>query len=242
MASAGNFDTPDRNEYVRKLDGVITGNSTEHIVVKNNVLYDRGHGLVINTPRGWVASVEPGALFTMHPQGRGDNSSYFVAQEVDARELQGRDAQNAVRIRLEQMGLHYLGSREARMQSGERFAVDVWQGQTQSGVVGVETTQFPHGDHVAVFMFVAPSISRNASALGEILGQMSVNASRTRSVEPPRIHIGTVRNGETWADLARRATGNARDAEAVANLNGYDLNTNPPAGTTVKLPEEVVVG
>lgn len=242
MASAGSYETPDRDEYVRLLDGVITGNSTQHIVVKNNTIYDRGHGLVINVPTGWNASTEPGVLFTMAPQGRNNTSSYFVAQEINSRELQGRDAQNAVRIRLEQMGLRYLGSREARMQSGERFAVDVWQGQTQGGVVGVETTQFPHGDHVAVLMYVSPSLNRNASALGTILGQMSVNASRARSVDPPRIHITTVRSGETWADLARRATGNARDAEAVANMNGYDLNSNPPAGLSVKLPEEVVSG
>jgi predicted Zn-dependent protease len=242
MASSTNFEAPNRTEFVRMLDGVITGNSTQHLVVKNGVIYDRGHGLVINAPRGWIASTEPGVLFSMRPQGRQtNNSSYFVAQEVNARELQGRDAQNAVRIRLEQMGLKYVGSREARMQSGERFAVDVWQGQTQGGVVGVETTQFPHGDHVAVFMFVSPSVSRNSSAMAEILGQMSVNASRARSVDPPRINIGTVRSGESWADLARRATGNTRDAEAVANLNGFDLNTTPPTGMAVKLPEEVAI-
>lgn len=241
MASGGNFETPDRNEFVRLLDGVITGKSTQDIVVKNNVIYDRDHGMVIQAPQGWTVSTEPGVLFTMTPQGR-NPSSYFVAQEVNARELQGRDAQNAVRIRLERMGLRYIGSREARMQSGERFAVDVWQGQTQGGAVGVETTQFPHGDHVAVLMFVSPTVSRSSSALGTILGQMSVNSSRARSVDPPRLHIATVRSGETWSDLARRATGNARDAEAVANLNGYDLNTNPPAGLTVKLPEEVTSG
>lgn len=239
MASSANFEPPNRTEYVRLLEGVITGNSTQHLVVKDGVIYDRGHGLVINAPQGWIASTEPGVLFAMRPRGTNQNSSYFVAQEVNARELQGRDAQNAVRIRLEQMGLRYVGSREARMQSGERFAVDVWQGQTQGGAVGVETTQFPHGDHVAVFMFVSPSISRTSSGLGTILGQMSVNASRARSVDPPRINIGTVRSGETWAQLARRATGNERDAEAVANLNGFDLNTTPPAGMAVKLPEEV---
>ena len=240
MASGGNFEAPNRSEYVRMLDGVITGNSTQHLVVKDGVIYDRGHGLVINAPSGWVASTEPGVLFSMRPAGRQtNNSSYFVAQEVNARELQGRDAQNAVRIRLEQMGLRYLGSREARMRSGERFAIDVWQGQTQGGAVGVETTQFPHGDHVAVFMFVSPTISRNASALGEVLSHMSVNPSQARSVEPPRLRIGTVRSGESWADLARRATGNARDAEVVANMNGFDLNSTPPAGMAVKLPEEV---
>jgi len=240
MTSAGGFEAPDRNEFVRLLDGVITGNSTENIVIKNNVIYDRAHGMVINAPRGWIASSEPGILFAMHPSGRNANT-YFVAQEVPAQQLQGRDAQNAVRIRFEQMGLQYAGSREARMGSGERFAVDVWQGRTQSGVVGVETTQFVHGDHVTVLMFVsAGGASRNQSPMAEILSQMNVNQQRARSVDPPRINLGTVRSGETWNDLAQRATGNARDAEAVANLNGFDLRTPPPAGLLVKLPEEVV--
>lgn len=242
MASAGAFEPPDRNSYVRLLDGVITGNSTEHTVIKDNTVYDRGHGIVVTAPRGWIATTEPGILFAMRPAGRNNANTYFVAQEVEARQLQGRDAQNAVRIRFEQMGLQYAGSREARLGSGERFSVDAWQGRTQAGVVGVETTQFVHGDHVAVLMFVYPggaSRSRQ-SPMAEILSQMQVNKQRVRSVDPPRMNLGTVRRGESWNDLARRATGNANDAEAVANINGYDLRTPPQAGMLVKLPEEVV--
>jgi predicted Zn-dependent protease len=239
MVSAGQFDAPDRTGYLRMLDGVITANSTERLVIRGDTIYDRDHGLVITTPRGWVASADPGVLFAMTPEG-GRASSYFVAQEVDTRELQGRNVQDAVRIRLQQMGLGHVGSREARMGSGERFAVDVWQGQTQSGRVGVETTQFTHGDHVAVFMFVSPSAGSRSSPLGEVLSRMSVSPQRVRSVDPPRMRIGSVRRGESWADVARRATGNARDAEAIANMNGFDLSSAPQAGLAVKLPEEVV--
>ncbi|HEX8618978.1 MAG TPA: M48 family metalloprotease [Thermoanaerobaculia bacterium] len=240
MASAGTFEAPDRDEFVRLLDGVITGNSTEKLVIRGNTIYDRAHGLVVTAPRGWVASTEPGILFAMRPSGR-NASSYFVAQEVEARQLQGRDAQNAVRIRFEQMGLQYAGSRDARMGSGERFAVDVWQGRTQSGVVGVETTQFVHGDHVTVLMFVTPGgASRSQSPMADILSQMSVNQQRVRSIEPPRIRLGTVRSGESWSQIAQRATGSTAHAEAIANINGYDLRTPPPAGMLVKLPQEVV--
>jgi predicted Zn-dependent protease len=240
MASAGSFEAPDRNEYVRLLEGVITGNSTEKTVIKGNTVYDRSHGMIVTAPRGWVATAEPGILFAMHPTGRTNANTYFVAQEIEANQLQGRDVQNAVRVRFEQMGLQYAGTREGRLGSGERFAVDAWQGQTQAGVVGVETTQFPHGDHVAVMMFVYPGgASRNNSPMASVLSQIEVNAQRVRSVNPPRIHLATVRSGESWSDLARRATGNTRDAEAVANMNGYDLNTTPPAGMLVKLPQEV---
>ena len=238
MVSTGTFDAPDRNGYLRLVDGLITANATETMVIRGNTIYDREHGLVVRAPGGWVPTLSPGVMFAMTPQR--DDSSYFVAQEIGLRELQGASPQNAVRGRLEQMGLRYLGSRDARMGSGERFVVDVWQGQTQSGAVGVETSQFVHGDHVAVMMFVSPSVNSRTSALGTLLEQMQVNPSQARSVAPPRIRLGTVRSGERWAELARRATGNTGDAETVANMNGFDLATRPQAGLLVKLPEEVV--
>ena len=239
MTSAASFDTPDRAEYVRKLDGMITGNSTQHIVIRNNIVYDRGHNIVASAPPGWIVSTEPGVLFAMRPSDSRQQAQ-FIAQEIDARELRGRNVQEAVRIRLEQMGLQYAGSREARMASGERFAIDGWQGRTQGGTVGVETTQFGHGDHVTVFMFIAPGLSRTSSPLGELLSKMNVNASRADSAEPPRMQIGTVRRGESWRDLAQRATGNPGHAEAIANINGFDSNQEPPTGMAVKLPRDVV--
>ena len=235
MAASGTFEAPDRDEFVRMLDGIVTANSTEHVIIRNNTIYDRDHGILVRAPNGWKPTTAPGVMFAMTP-ARDDGSSYFVAQEVDTRELQGRNVQDAVRYRLQQMGLAYGGTREARTGTGERFVVDMWQGQTQAGRVNVETTEFPHGDHVAVMMFVSP----RGSGLGTILQNMEVRPGEVRSVQPPRMRVGAVRRGESWEDLARRATGNARDAEAVANLNGFDLNQPPQVGMMVKLPEEVV--
>jgi predicted Zn-dependent protease len=241
LAAAGaTFDPPDRGPYLRLIDGVITGNSTERTVIRGNTIYDRDHGLILQAPAGWVPLNEPGMLFGMTPAGRQRSPMSFIAQEVPARQLAGSNAQSAIRNSLQQMGLQYVGSREARTASGERFPVDAWTGRTQSGQVGVETTQFPHGDHVAVFLFVAPSLSRTQSPLGDVLSRAEINPQRARSAEPPRMRIGTVRGGDSWADVARRATGSAGDAEAVANINGYDVRTAPPNGLLVKLPQEVV--
>ncbi len=235
VAAAGE---PDRSRFVRMLDGVITGNSTENIVIRDGTVYDRGHGMIVRAPSGWKPAAEPGTLFTMEPAGRA--TMQLVAQEVDAQQLQGRNAQEAVRLRLQQMGLQHAGTREARTTTGERFPIDVWVGQTQGGQVGVETTQFPHGDHVAVFMFLAPNLSRTQSPLGDVLERASFDRARARAADPARIKIGTVRSGESWADLARRATGNTKDAKEVANINGFDAGTRPSSGILVKLPEEVV--
>jgi predicted Zn-dependent protease len=239
-ATGATFDPPDRAPFLRLLDGVITGNSTEQTVIRANTIYDRSHGLIMQAPTGWVPLNEPGMLFGMVPGGRNQSSMQFIAQEVPAQQLAGANAQNAIRNSMQQMGLRYVGSREARTASGERFPIDVWVGQTQSGQVGVESTQFPHGDHVAVFLFVAPSVSERQSPLADVLGRAVIDAQRARSAEPPRMRVGTVRSGESWADIARRATGNTADAEIVANVNGFDLKDRPAAGMLVKLPQEVV--
>src|SRR5688500_4485532 len=86
----------------------------------------------------------------------------------------------------------------------------------------------------------SPGVNARNSPMSAILAQMNVRPSEARSVEPPRLRVGQVRRGESWADLARRATGNPGDAEIVANINGFDLRTAPETGMMVKLPEEVV--
>ena len=233
------FPEPERAPYLRRLEGMITANSTETVVIRDNTIYDRDHGLIIPAPAGWLPTAAPGTLFAMAPRAGRSNMS-FVAQEIPNRALRGSNVQNAVRNQLQQMGLQYVGERQASTRSGQRLPVDAWVGQTQGGQVGVETTQMAHGDHVAVFMFIAPSLSRTQSPLGEVMSRATVDPGRARSVEPARMRIGTVRSGETWADIARRATGNAGDAKIIANMNGFDANTRPQTGMVVKLPQEVV--
>ncbi|HEY3056670.1 MAG TPA: M48 family metalloprotease [Thermoanaerobaculia bacterium] len=230
---------PQREPYVRLVDGIMTGNSTQRVIIRSGTIYDRSHGLVLQAPAGWIPTAAEGMLFAMKPRGR-RQSTAFVAQEVEARELTGYDAQSAMRAKFQEMGLQFAGSRQTTTGTGERFVIDVWSGQTDSGPVGVETTQFPHGDHVAVFMFLSPSLTRYESPLGEILRRAVIDRARTTAAEPARIRVASVRGGESWSDLAQRATGNPADAEPVANINGFDVTTPPRAGTPVKLPQEII--
>jgi predicted Zn-dependent protease len=230
---------PKREPYVRLTDGIMTGNSTSRVVIRGGIVYDREHGLILQAPAGWSPTAADGMLFSMVPKGRRQNMA-FLAQEVENRELQGTDAPSAIRNRLQEMGLQYAGSRQVTTATGQQFVIDVWSGQTDSGPVGVETTQFAHGDHVAVFMFLTPSLQQSQSPLADILHRAVIDRARARNAEPPRIHVGTVRAGESWSDLARRATRNPADAEAIANLNGFDVKEPPRAGMLVKLPEEII--
>jgi predicted Zn-dependent protease len=227
-----------RDSFVRLLDGMMTGDSTKHVTIRNNTVYDRDHGLILQAPRGWKATTAPGAFFVVHPE-RGEGQ-YFVAQEVSQQALRGAsNAQAAVRQRLQQMGLQPVTTGQVSAATGERFVVDVWRGQTQRGAVTVESTQFVHGDHVAVLMFLTPARGGGASAMGSMINNMSVDVNRARNVAPPRIRIDTARSGEGWSQVAQRATGSPADAQVVAAINGFSLNEAPPRGITLKLPQEI---
>ena len=230
-----------RDDYVPRLEGVMTGNSTQRVVIRGNAVYDRGHGMILFAPPGWVATAADGALFTMHPRGsQQQQQNYaFIAQEVEARQLQGYDAQTAMRNQFQQMGLQYAGTRPVALTSGQQFAIDAWQGQTDYGTVGVETTQFSHGDHLAVFMFLAPSLSASQSPMRDVLSHAVMDVNRARSAEPPRIHVVKAKAGDTWEELARRSTGRREDAAALANMNGFDVSQQPTAGLSVKMPAEL---
>jgi predicted Zn-dependent protease len=193
----------------------------------------------MQAPAGWIPTTAEGMLFAMTPRGNQQNAAFMV-QEVSDQQLQGVSAQDAVRNNFQQMGLQYLGSRQTSVSSGQRFVIDQWTGQTQSWQVGVETTQFPHGDHVAVMIFLTPSLNQYQSPLGEVLQRAVIDLGRARSAQPARIKVDIARAGDTWSELARRATGNAGDAEEIANMNGFDVRDAVPSGILVKLPAEVV--
>ena len=229
----------DRPEFVRQLQGMIVGNSTLETTITNDTVYQRRYGIVLPVPQGWVARAGTGDLFTMAPPKIANTA--FIAQEVPLRMLTGaRDVQSAVRARLQQMGLRYVNSGEARSRTGERFAVDQWVGQTRSGAVPVETTQFAEGDNAVVFIMLTPRLRRGESALATTLGRLSFDREAARAAVPPRMEVGTTRSTDNWSSIAARATGSSSFAEEVAEINGFDVKNPPPQGMVIKLPRAVV--
>lgn len=230
----------ERDPFLATLDGMITGNSTLETTIRDHVVYQRRYGIIVPVPQGWVGRAGTGDLFVMAPP-KGANTA-FIAQEVPVRRLQGfRDAQTAIRTQLQQMGLRHLGATQGATRTGERFVIDGWSGQTRSGAVLVESTQFVEGDQVVVFLMLTPAARRTSSVLGAMLARMSIDRAQARAAQPARMDIGKVRAADqNWSEIAARATGSAAFAEQVAAINGFDVRNPPPRGLTVKLPGEVI--
>lgn len=235
----------DRAAFVPRLDSLMTGRSTMETTIRGNTVFQRRYGIILTAPEGWEVSAGSGVLFSMHPRSpaRGRPSGMvLIADDIPLESLQRMgNPQNAVRARLEQMGLRYLGSRPALpTRSGEQFTTDVWAGQTSNGQVAVETTQLFDNNNAVVFMLVAPSLQREQSPLGSLLRGVVFDRERARNTEPARMRVATSRSGQDWRDLAVRATGRSEDAEELAEINGFDPGAPVPSGIPLKLPQEVV--
>lgn len=227
----------ERAPYVRLLENVIVGDSTQEVVVRNDTIYHKGLGIVAPVPSGWNTAVGSGAVFSMVDPRRNDNA--FIVQEIDARQLTGRNAQDAIRRLLSQNGYQYMASTQAQLRTGERMPVDLWRAASNNQVVAVETAQFVAGDKVIVLLRVSPGISGNQSPLVNMLNRIAYDPAAARAAQPERMDVASSRGISTWEEAARRATGNPADAETIAIMNGYDASSRVPQGILLKLPPEL---
>lgn len=219
-----------RAEFVRLLDGMVTGNSTVDTTIRDGVVYNRAYGLVVRPPRGWKAVVESGSLFAIY---RGDEDVVY-AQAIDADQ-----PRRAVREQMEELGLEHDDSLSGRTASGERVTVDLWSGRSEDGTeYRVATAQQRVGDGAVAFLHITQS-DESSEELVEILRRVAIDPDEASAVEAPRLRVLQARAGDTWQTLARRATGDADDAAEIAHINGFDFPSNVPAGLLVKLPEEI---
>lgn len=220
-----------RDAFVRMLDGMMTGNSTMETTIRGRTVYNRKYGLVAHAPRGWKAVTEGGSLFAFVPE-EGDEVIY--GQELTPEEMEGFDTpREAVRAQLEKIGLTLDDSdREAD------FTIDQWSGTEDGTNYRARTTQRRVRDGAVVLLHLMQS-SQTSDALREVVRTIELDSPKPARIKSPRLRVATVRAGETWESLAKRATGDAKHAETIAHINGFDYPSEVPAGMTVKLPEQV---
>lgn len=227
----------DRTPYVRLLDGVIVGDSTQEVVVRDNTVFHKSLGIVAPVPPGWNVAVGSGAVFQMVDTRHQNNA--FIMQELEARRLQGRNAQDAVRRLLSANGFRYVASTQGALRSGERLAVDLWSAGRGQQQVAVETAQFAAGDKVVVLLRVSPGVGSNRSPLVSTLNSIAYDPGRARSAQPERMAVRSSNGISTWQEAARAATGNPADAEVIAIMNGFDPGSRVPQGVMLKLPADL---
>lgn len=230
----------DRSPFLNQLEGMITGQSTQTVVVKNNTIHEKEHGIVLPYPSGYKAIAGMGGLFQVVPESNRSGGSAVYVDAIPLELIRTRDVRGALRQNFQQMGLQHVDAYEARSKDGTRFPIDLWSGRTKSGTVAVETAYWIDGNEVVVFTEVSPTVRRGQSPIANTFAMMEINPAAARRADPPRLRVGQASARDSWPDLARSATGDPGDASELAAINGFDANTPVPTGLVVKLPQQIV--
>ena len=200
-----------RDAFVRALDGVITGNSTQKTIIRGTTAYNKTYGVVAQSPRGWKAITDSGSLFAFVPA---EGQEVIYAKEL---------SEDEVRDSLEKMGLSRVGSERVNT-----FTIDRWRGTSNGTTYTAQTTQQSAGSNAIALLHLAQGTG-TTDALAQVVRTLEVGATKVK-IKAPRLHVTTSRRGDTWASLAK-----GEDAAELAHLNGFDYPSDVPVGITVKV-------
>jgi predicted Zn-dependent protease len=125
---------------------------------------------------------------------------------------------------------------------GQDGFVGVYRGKArQIGAVRVRAAHVPIGRQVYMVAGVAPDADflRIDPVFDSTLRSFrQLSSAEAARVKPNQVSLYTAKAGDSWQSIAQRAGRGLVSATRLALMNGYAVNSQPPAGTRLKIVVE----
>jgi len=222
----------DAASYVARLEGLVVGDDPSEGFFRGNRFLHPDLDFTLVFPDGWMPVNTPAAVGAVAPQGNAR-----VALELAA---EGTDPQTVARefLRVDAPRMHAVvdDARPITISGLPGYQVS-GRLPTPGGLIAGRITWL--GYHGRVFELSAAAVG---AASGESLDLTRIalrsfrplTAEERRAVQVMRLHVAHAHQGETLADVARRAK-SALDLERTALANGVFPETRLAPGTPVKV-------
>jgi predicted Zn-dependent protease len=226
-----------REDYLRRIDGLMYGDDPSEGVVRGNAFLHADLRFALRFPEGWEVVNAPQQVVANEP----GTNNYVVMDLV-------QDAGSARSLAdIAQRSMQGAGFRSVAQGGSTRFnGLDAWvgtyQGQLQNiGPVVARVAVILHERNVYRLIGFAPkeAFSRVEPAIADAQASFRpLSREEARDIRPNRVDLYTVRPGDTWQSIAQRAgRDNVRPA-TLAILNGFPPEEQPRAGDRVKIVVE----
>lgn len=223
--------TVDRDEYVRRLDGIVFGPNPREGFFEQNVFYHPDLRFRFEFPRGWQTSNTKQAVGAMSPE----NDAVVVISMAA-----GNSAQSAAQQFFSQQGIQrgqaWRGDINGLRSVAYEFAAATQQGNLQGIAAFLEDNR-----KVYQILGYAPGERwrRHEGTINQAIGSFDrVTDRRVIDVQPARIKIVNVPAGMTVAEFARRYPSNV-SVQTLALINGV---SDPNQPLRDRLAKQVVGG
>lgn len=231
--AAGTSGTIDEADFLRRIDGLVFGDSPSEGIVRGNTFLHPELRLSIAFPQGWDVQNSKTQVVAKAPE----REHYLLLQLVPK-------ASGSI----EQVARGTMANAGFRQVSGERAQVNgldayvgTYQGQMQGlGDVVTLAAHIVHDRNVYLFAGLAPANqfeSAQRPFAQSIRSFKELSRQEAANIRPNRVDVYTVRQADTWQSIAERSGGTIKPS-TLAIMNNYDPSQPPRAGDRIKVVVE----
>jgi len=218
-----------RNEYLRRIEGLIYGEDPRQGYLENNVFYHPELRFQFNIPVNWSYQNTPQRVNFAPKDGR---ALMFMTL------AQGSSLQQAANTSMQQFQLQVTGNRETTVNGLPALAVEARQQQQQGGIINTLSYFIQYGGNIyhiigitsqADYQAYAPTFNNVMQSFRQLTDQAKINK------QPERVRIRTVNQTATLQQVLRSFNVPDRRMEELSILNGMRLTDQVQQGTLIKI-------
>jgi predicted Zn-dependent protease len=221
-----------QDEYLRRIEGLAYGDDPAEGVVLANRFVHPDLRIAVDFPDGWEVL----------------NSSEQVVAQLEGEKVlmvlrtadvaRGASLADGAARHMKSLGFT-LESGAMEPVGGQEGFVGRYRGKArQIGTVRVRAVHVPIGRQVYMVAGVAPEADypRFAEEFEAALRSFrQLSSAEAAAIRPNQIALYTAKPGDSWQSIAQRAGAGLVSATRLALMNGFAVNTQPPAGTLLKI-------
>jgi predicted Zn-dependent protease len=220
-----------RDEFLRHIDGMVYGDNPEQGIVRGSTFLHPPLRFRVDFPPGWEVNNSPQQVVAKAPNAE----IYMILELVE--KPQGRD--------IEEIALNSMQRSTFRIAQGGRTMINgldafigVYQGQVRDlGNVTARAAHIAHGTNVYVLIgLTSPQIFEQVenSFLAAIRSFRPLSVTEAENIQPNRVDLYVVRQGDTWQGIAERS-GGVISASTLAIMNKSTPGSQPQPETRIKI-------
>jgi predicted Zn-dependent protease len=218
--------------FLRRVDGLVFGDSPSQGVVRGNAFLHPDLRLSIAFPRGWEIQNSKSQVLAKAPE----QNDFMLLQLVPNA---SGSLEQVARATMANAGFQQVNGQRAQLNGLDAY-VGTYQGQMEGlGNVVTLAAHIVHDRNVYLFAGLAPpgdyrGVERQFEE--SIRSFRELSRQEAANIRPNRVDIYTVRQGDTWQSIAQRM-GEAAGIKAstLAIMNNYEPNQQPRAGDRIKI-------
>lgn len=218
-----------RNEYLRRIEGLIYGEDPKGGYLENNVFYHPVIKIQFNVPQDWNYQNTPQQVIMAPKDGK---AMMFLAQ------AQGSNLNEAVSATMQAYKLQVVSSRETSVNGLPAVMVEAQQQNQQGGVIRTLSYFIQHNGSIYHMIGAAGAADFNNYSsyfMNTMQSFRNLTDPARINKKAERIRLKTVRQETTLEQALRGFNAPEKRLNELAILNGMALNDKVAAGTMIKL-------